>query len=129
VGEWLRSPACHFGATGVPGPAPGVPSAFEEILEAMPEDPELSVVCFRHFPGGQERATGLDPSVLDHYQDRLRRALEVAGEGWISTTRLRSRTYLRAGIVNYLTTRDDIDGLLATLRRLSPAAAREAGIR
>jgi glutamate/tyrosine decarboxylase-like PLP-dependent enzyme len=99
-----------------------------EDLEAMPQEPELSVACFRHLPGGQERATGLDPSVLDHYQDRLQRALEVSGEGWLSTTRLRGRTYLRAGIVNYLTTREDIDGLLATLRRLSPAAARDAGI-
>jgi len=97
-------------------------------LEALPEEPELSVVCLRHLPRGRERAAALDPSVLDHYQDRLQRALGVSGEGWLSTTRLRGRTYLRAGIVNYLTTREDIDALLATLRRLSPAAARDARI-
>ena len=97
-------------------------------LEAVPDEPELSVVCFRHLPGGRERAAGLDPSVLDAYQDGLQRALEVSGEGWLSTTRLHGRTYLRAGIVNYLTTRDDIDGLLATLRRLSPQVARDTGI-
>jgi glutamate/tyrosine decarboxylase-like PLP-dependent enzyme len=97
-------------------------------LEALPEDPELSVVCFRHLPGGRDNAAALDPSALDRYQDRLQRALEVSGEGWLSTTRLRGRTYLRAGIVNYLTTQDDIDGLLATLRRLSPAAARDTEI-
>jgi aromatic-L-amino-acid/L-tryptophan decarboxylase len=95
-------------------------------LEAMPEEPELSVVCFRHLPGGE--GPTLEPETLDRYQDRLQRALEVSGEGWLSTTRLRGRTYLRAGIVNYLTTRNDIDALLATLRRLSPAAARDAGI-
>jgi aromatic-L-amino-acid decarboxylase len=99
-----------------------------EDLEALPEEPELSVVCFRHIPRGADRAVELDPEVLDRYQDRLQRALEVSGEGWLSTTRLRGRTYLRAGIVNYLTTEDDIDALLATLRRLSPVAAREAGI-
>jgi hypothetical protein len=32
---------------------------------------------------------------------------------------LRGRTYLRAGILNYMTTEDDVDGLLAALRRLA----------
>jgi aromatic-L-amino-acid/L-tryptophan decarboxylase len=98
-------------------------------FEAMPAEPELSVVCFRHVPGGRDRAESLDPEALDRYQDLLQRALEVSGEGWVSTTSLRGRKYLRAGIVNYLTTTDDIDGVLATLRRLSPAAAQEAEVR
>ena len=42
-----------------------------------------------------------------------------SGEGWLTTTRLRGATWLRAGIVNYLATEDDIDHLLATLRRLA----------
>lgn len=93
-------------------------------LEAMPEHPELSVVCFRHLPG--ERAADLDPEALDRYQDRLQRALEASGEGWLSTTRLRGRTYLRAGIVNYLSSPERIDTVLAALRRLSAGAAAEA---
>jgi len=97
-------------------------------LDVLPEEPALSVVCFRHLPGGGKLAAGLDPEALNLYQDRLQRALEVSGEGWLSTTRLRGRTYLRAGIVNYLATTEDVDGLLATLRRLSPGAAREAGL-
>ncbi len=97
-------------------------------LEAVPAEPELSVVCFRHLPGGREAAARLDPAALDRYQDRLQRALEVSGEGWLSTTTLRGRTYLRAGIVNFLSTPEDVDELLATLRRVSPAAAAEAGI-
>ena len=48
-----------------------------------------------------------------------RRALEVSGDGWLTTTRLRGATWLRAGIVNYLSTEADIDRLLATLRRLA----------
>jgi hypothetical protein len=36
---------------------------------------------------------------------------------------LRGRTYLRVGIVNYFTTEDDIDHLLATLRRLGTEIA------
>ena len=82
-------------------------------FEVQPEEPELSVVCFRHVP------RGLGEPELDAYQDRLQRALEVSGEGWVSTTKLRGRTYLRAGILNYLATEADVDCVLETLRCLS----------
>jgi len=88
-------------------------------FEALPETPELSVVCFRHLPGGREAAAALAPAALDAHQDRLQRALEVSGDGWLTTTRLRGATWLRAGIVNYLSTEADIDRLLETLRRLA----------
>jgi selenocysteine lyase/cysteine desulfurase len=61
----------------------------------------------------------MDPHVLDAHQDRLAAALESSGDGWLSTTSLRGRTYLRAGIVNYLTTTADIDRLVARLRELA----------
>jgi glutamate/tyrosine decarboxylase-like PLP-dependent enzyme len=82
-------------------------------FEALPEVPDLSVVCFRHVPAG------LTGPALDAHQDRLQVALEASGEGWLTTTRLRGATWLRAGIVNYLATEDDIDHLLDTLRRLA----------
>ena len=88
-------------------------------LEALPEDPELSVVCFRHLPGGAAAARAMPAAALDAHQDRLAAALEASGDGWLSTTTLRGSTYLRAGVVNYLTTEADIDHLLATLRRLA----------
>jgi aromatic-L-amino-acid decarboxylase len=88
-------------------------------LEALPVRPELSVVCFRHLPGGAAAANAMAPVDLDAHQDRLATALEQSGDGWLSTTSLRRRTWLRAGIVNYLTTEADIDRLLATLRRLA----------
>jgi glutamate/tyrosine decarboxylase-like PLP-dependent enzyme len=88
-------------------------------LEALPEDPELSVVCFRHLPGGAAAAQAMARDDLDAHQDRLAAALERSGDGWLSTTSLRGSTWLRAGIVNYLTTEADIDRLLATLRRLA----------
>jgi glutamate/tyrosine decarboxylase-like PLP-dependent enzyme len=84
-------------------------------FEVEPEDPELSVVCFRHVP------PGLEGDALDAHQDRLQRALEVSGEGWVSTTKLRGRTYLRAGIVNYLSSEDDVDRVLDALVRISTA--------
>ncbi len=88
-------------------------------LEAFPPEPELSVVCFRHLPGGAAAAGTLPPGELDRHQDRLAAALEASGDGWLSTTTLRGTTWLRAGIVNYLTTEADVDRLLATLRGLA----------
>ncbi len=101
-------------------------------LESIPlDEPDLSVVCFRHIPGGRDRAAALEasaPGALDRYADLLCAALNRSGEGWLSTTILRGRTYLRAGIVNYLATPASVDGILAAIRRLSPAAATEAGV-
>ena len=82
-------------------------------FEVAPASPELSVVCFRHVP------EGVADDELDAYQDRLQRGLEVDGTGWVSTTRLRGTTYLRAGIVNYLSTPEDVDRVLDALLRLS----------
>jgi glutamate/tyrosine decarboxylase-like PLP-dependent enzyme len=86
--------------------------AASDHFEAVPAAPELSVVCFRHL------APGLDGATLDRHQDALAAALEASGDGWLSTTSLRGRTYLRAGVVNYLTTNADIDHLLARLCEL-----------
>ena len=76
-------------------------------------------MCFRHLPGGAAAAATMDPADLDAHQDRLAAALEQSGDGWLSTTSLRGATWLRAGVVNYLTTEADIDRLLETLRRLA----------
>lgn len=88
--------------------------AREPDFEADPRDPELSVVCFRHRPDADLGEEG-----LNEYQTALQRALEVDGRAWVSTTTLRGRTYLRAGIVNYLSTEADVDRLLDALRDLS----------
>jgi glutamate/tyrosine decarboxylase-like PLP-dependent enzyme len=93
--------------------------AESDDLEALPAEPELSVVCFRHLPGGRDAAIALPATELDDHQDRLQAALEQSGDGWLSTTRLRGSTWLRAGIVNTQTTEADIDALLGTIRRLA----------
>jgi aromatic-L-amino-acid decarboxylase len=95
--------------------------ADSDDFEAMPAEPELSVVCFRHLPGGQAAAHAGDPVALDRHQDALAAKLEASGDGWLSTTILRGRTYLRAGIVNYLTTEADLDRILDRLRELARA--------
>ncbi len=73
-------------------------------------EPELSVVCVRHVPD-----RSMTPEGLDEHQRNLQRALEVSGEGWLSTTTLRGRTWLRAGVVNYLSTEADADLVVAAL--------------
>ena len=78
-------------------------------------------MCFRHLPG----PAASDDIDLDAYENALQRALEVDGTAWVSVTTLRGRTYLRAGIVNYLSTRAEVDALIAALRRLSEGVLEE----
>ncbi len=87
-----------------------------EDFEPVPAIPELSVVCFRFVPPALK---GLPDEVVDAFQTRLQRALEVSGDAWVSTTLLRGRTYLRAGVMNYLSGEADVERLLSSLRRLS----------
>ena len=94
----------------------------EPDIEALPAEPELSIVCFRHLPVGHEQWS---PEVLDDYQARLQRALEISGKAWVSVTTLRGRTFLRAGVVNYLSTEEDVDLMIDTLRKLSADVIRE----
>lgn len=95
--------------------------AAADDFEALPERPDLSVVCFRHLPDGRPGpAAGSSASAaLDAHQDRIQEALEASGEGWVTTTRLRGTTWLRAGILNTQATVDDVDALLEILRRLA----------
>ncbi len=93
--------------------------AASDDFETLPARPELSVVCFRHLPGGADGRARLDGAELDAHQDRLAAALERSGDGWLSTTTLRGSTWLRAGILNYLSTADDVDALLEKLRFLA----------
>jgi glutamate/tyrosine decarboxylase-like PLP-dependent enzyme len=98
--------------------------AASDDFEALPAVPTLSVVCFRHLPGGRPGPAAGTPegAALDQHQDRLQQALEASGEGWLSTTRLRGATFLRAGILNTQSTVHDIDDLLDVLRRLAADA-------
>jgi aromatic-L-amino-acid decarboxylase len=85
-------------------------------------EPALSVACFRHLPGGHDR---WPLARLNLYEARLQRALEVDGTAWVSVTTLRGQTYLRAGVVNYLSEPANVDAMLAALRRLSEGVLEE----
>jgi aromatic-L-amino-acid/L-tryptophan decarboxylase len=89
-------------------------------LELAVDPPELSVVCFRILPDGR---TGLTEDDIDTHQDLVQRELERSRAGWLSTTTLRGRTYLRAGVMNYMGREADIDGLLDAVRTCSRRSA------
>ena len=72
-------------------------------------EPQLAVVCLRLVP------PDVPDAAVDELQRRLQRALEVSGVGWLSTTTLRGRTWLRAGVINYLSTEADADRILDTI--------------
>jgi glutamate/tyrosine decarboxylase-like PLP-dependent enzyme len=98
--------------------------AESDDFEALPAEPELSVVCFRHLPRrGPAPAPGSAAGrALDAHQDFIQQEVERSGEGWVTTTRLRGATYLRAGILNTQSTTADVDDLLALLRRIAAHA-------
>jgi aromatic-L-amino-acid decarboxylase len=87
-------------------------------LELTPDPPDLGVVCFRHLP-----VRDLGPEALDAHQVALQRALELDGSAWVSLTTLRGRTWLRAGVMNHLSSERDLDRLLDAIRRLARSSA------
>jgi aromatic-L-amino-acid decarboxylase len=88
----------------------------------------LSVVCFRYV-GADTRAglndVGADPRVRpdDETIAALNRAildrLQLGGEAFITSTELKGRFVLRACIVNYRSTRGDIDRLIDTVTTIA----------
>ena len=85
----------------------------------LAEAPELSVVCFRHLPDGHDGEDAAGRDAVDIHQDALQVALQHSGRGLLTTTRLRGRTWLRAGILNHTATEADMDILLDDLRDLA----------
>ncbi len=80
--------------------------------------PGLSIVCFRF----------LDPSAPDEasmaaLNRTLLERLQLGGETFLTGTELHGRFVLRACIVNYRSTRDDIDRMLAEVRRVGAEVA------
>jgi glutamate/tyrosine decarboxylase-like PLP-dependent enzyme len=73
----------------------------------------LSVVCFRYIDpsaDGEEAMVSMNRALLER--------LQLGGEAFITSTELGGRFVLRACIVNDRSTRDDVDRLLAEVRRI-----------
>jgi aromatic-L-amino-acid/L-tryptophan decarboxylase len=74
--------------------------------------PGLSVVCFRHVTDTTEE------SVIAARNRTILERLQLGGEAFITSTELRGRFTLRACIVNDRSGRDDVDRMIAAVRRL-----------
>jgi aromatic-L-amino-acid decarboxylase len=70
---------------------------------------ELSIFCFRHVPKG---FTG----DLDAFNERLLVKLQRAGSTYLSNARVRGRFALRGCVLNYRTTRADMERVLEDVR-------------
>jgi hypothetical protein len=89
-----------------------------DCVRASPEleltaPPGLSVVCFRVAGQNNEdecAIAAVNRTVLDR--------LQLGGEAFLSGTELRGRFALRACIVNYRSTRQDIDRMLSAVRAI-----------
>jgi len=77
--------------------------------------PSLSVVCFRYGqaaagPNREEADAALNRAILER--------LQLSGEAFITSTELRGRFVLRACVVNYRSTREDVDRMLGAIRAI-----------
>jgi len=75
--------------------------------------PGLSVVCFRlcdQSSDTEEKIAAFNRAVLER--------LQLGGTAFLSSTELRGRFTLRACIVNYRSTRDDVDRMLGAVRAI-----------
>jgi glutamate/tyrosine decarboxylase-like PLP-dependent enzyme len=87
---------------------------FEELVKAsddfeMLAPVELSIFCFRYVPKG---FTG----DLDAFNERLLVTLQRAGSTYLSNARVRGRFALRGCVLNYRTTKADMERVLEDVR-------------
>ncbi len=78
-------------------------------------EPQCNIVAFRYVPTAMEDAP---PEVLGAFQRELRRRVIESGKFYIVQTNLGGCGALRVTIINPLTTTDDLDELLTTLREV-----------
>jgi L-2,4-diaminobutyrate decarboxylase len=76
--------------------------------------PQCNIVVFRYLPSTLE---GASPERIDQFQSRLRQTVIRSGEYYLVPSTLDSRSYLRTTIINPLTTRAHLQGLLDCLRK------------
>ena len=84
---------------------------------------ELSIFCFRHLDSMGRRASAGSPRPedeerrLDAWNERLLAALQRGGSSYLSNAAIGGRFALRGCVLNYRTTRRDMEILLDDLRR------------
>jgi L-2,4-diaminobutyrate decarboxylase len=85
-------------------------------------EPQCNIVVFRHVP---EAIRDAPPEVLGRFQFELRRRIIESGKFYIVSTKIDGIGALRVTIINPLTTPEDLDRLLDTLREMGKDLAKE----
>jgi glutamate/tyrosine decarboxylase-like PLP-dependent enzyme len=78
---------------------------------------ELSIVCFRYAPRGLRD----DAARLDALNKRLMEQVQTDGAAFVTNTMIEGRFALRACILHYATTEDDVTALVDIVRRTGAA--------
>ena len=78
----------------------------------------LSIFCFRYRPSGAS-----DEHDLDSLNERIMLALQRDGSSYLSNATIRGRFALRGCVLNYRTTRRDMEILLDDVRRVATQVA------
>ena len=76
-------------------------------------EPSLSIVCFRFAPTSVRG----DEGKLNELNKRLLEAVQLGGDAFMSSTTIRGAFCLRACVINHRSTEQDIDLLVANVRR------------
>ncbi len=88
---------------------------------------ELSIFCFRYLP--PEARSGArspaDEAALDRLNERIMVAVQRAGDSYLSNATVDGRFALRGCVLNYRTTRRDMEILLDDVRAAAGQVARE----
>lgn len=83
--------------------------------------PQLSVVCFRYLPGDGDR----DPVRVDAINELVEQRVQTEGTVFLTSTLLRDRFVLRASVLHYASTEDDLRALLDAVCAAGAAAERQ----
>jgi aromatic-L-amino-acid decarboxylase len=94
------------------------------LIESSPEfellaPVELSIFCFRYRPPDADDGPG-----LDRLNERIMVALQRDGSSYLSNATLRGRFALRGCVLNYRTTRRDMEIMLDDVRRIAAEEVR-----
>jgi aromatic-L-amino-acid/L-tryptophan decarboxylase len=96
-----------------------------DLFRLAEHDPELeawttslSITTFRYRPHDLARADAAPDAYLDELNAALLDRLQASGEAFISNAVVGGRLLLRACVVNFRTTRDDLEALVATVKRI-----------
>ena len=106
----------------------GLAQRLAELVAAAPDlellaPVALSIVCFRFVP----EATRGDEAALDRLNKAIMEAVQAGGEAFLSNTVVRGRFALRACVLHYATSEDDVAALVDLVRGVGARlAGREA---